>query len=90
MCVLVCVYMEREVRALSKSSSHMCLSTLVGVLWRSHLTSALGAVIHGPLVSVLANDAIVDTDTTVNSNVGFNKLVFIRLRKRETRKINLQ
>lgn len=54
-----------------------------------HLTSALGAVVHGPLVSVLADDAVVDTDATVDANAGFNQLVFIRLWKRETGKMDL-
>lgn len=46
----------------------------------SHLTSALGAVVNGPLVFVLVHDAVVDADATVNAKTGLNQLVLIRLR----------
>lgn len=45
----------------------------------SHLTSALGAVIHGPLISVLVHNAIVDADAAVNTNVVLNQLSLICL-----------
>lgn len=47
--------------------------------WRSDLTSALGAVIDGPLISVLVNDPVVDADAGVNADAVFNQLVLIRL-----------
>lgn len=47
--------------------------------WRSHLTSALGAVVDGPLVSVLVHDAVVEADAAVNADAGLNQLVLIRL-----------
>lgn len=46
---------------------------------RSHLTSALGAVVHSPLISVLVHDTVVDADTTMNTDVVHNQLVLIRL-----------
>lgn len=42
---------------------------------RSHLTSALGAVIDGPLVFVLVYDAVVEAD----ADAVLNQLVLIRL-----------
>lgn len=45
----------------------------------THLTSALCAVVHGPLISVLVNDPVVDTDTAVNVDAAFDQLVLIRL-----------
>lgn len=54
---------------------------------RSHLTSALGAVIHGPLVSVLVHNAIVDADPTVNADTVLYQLVLIRLGGRCKRNI---
>lgn len=51
----------------------------------SHLTSALGAVVNGPLVFVLVHDAVVDADTAVNAKTGLNQLVLIRLRGRGRR-----
>ena len=47
--------------------------------WRSHLTSALGAVVDGPLVSVLVHDAVVDADAAVNADAVLNQLVLVRL-----------
>lgn len=54
---------------------------------RAHLTSALCAVVDGPLVSVLAHNAIVDADAAVYTDAVFNQLVLICLeleRKRST------
>lgn len=51
----------------------------MGAHWRSHLTSALGAVIDGPLISVLVHNAVVDADAAVNANAVLNQLVLIRL-----------
>lgn len=47
--------------------------------WRSHLTSALGAVVHRPLMLVLVHDAIVDADTTMDAKAGLNQRVLISL-----------
>lgn len=52
---------------------------LMGARSRSHLTSALGAVINGPLISVLVHNAVVDADAAVNANAVLNQLVLIRL-----------
>lgn len=46
---------------------------------RSHLTSALGAVIDGPLGSVLVHNAVVDADATVNANAVLDQFVLVRL-----------
>lgn len=46
-----------------------------------HPTSALGAVVHRPLVSVLVHDAIVDANAAVDTNSVFTGLVLIHLWK---------
>lgn len=46
---------------------------------RPHLTRALGAVVHGPLVSVLAHNAVVDADAAVDPDAGLDQLVLVRL-----------
>lgn len=45
----------------------------------SHLTSALGAVVHRPLVSVLVHDAVMDADAVVDANAILYQLVLICL-----------
>lgn len=56
-----------------------CLPTRALKYLSSHLTSALGAVIHRPLISVSVHDAIVDADATVNAKTVLKELVLIRL-----------
>lgn len=45
----------------------------------AHLTRALGAVVHSPLVSVFANNAVMDTNTSVDADPGFDQLVLVCL-----------
>lgn len=45
----------------------------------SHLTSALGTVIHRPLMLVLVHDAIVDADATMDAKAVLNQRVLISL-----------
>lgn len=59
---------------------------------RSHLTSALSAVIHCPLILVLVHDAIVDADATMDAKAGLNQRVLISLGrkvKKTQKKIDL-
>lgn len=46
---------------------------------RSHLTSALGAAIHRPLILVPVHDAIVDADATMDAKAGLNQRILISL-----------
>lgn len=48
-------------------------------MMKTHLTCALSAVVHGPLISVLAHNAIVDADAAVDVDAAFNQLVLIGL-----------
>lgn len=48
-----------------------------------HLTSALGAVVHGPLVPVLVHDAVVDADAAVDADAVLNQLVLVGLGERK-------
>lgn len=54
---------------------------------RPHLTRALGAVVNGPLVFVLAHDPVVDADAAVDADAVFNQLVLIRLGLERNRKL---
>ena len=49
----------------------------------AHLTSALRAVIDGPLILVLVDDAIVQTDANVDADTVHQQLVLIRLEDRQ-------
>ena len=49
----------------------------------AHLTSALRAVIDGPFILVLVDDAIVQTDATVDADAVHQQLVLIRLEDRK-------
>lgn len=46
-----------------------------------HPTSALGAVVHRPLVSVLVHDAVVDANAAVDADAVFARLVLVDLGK---------
>lgn len=46
---------------------------------RTHLARALGAVVHGPLVAVLAHDAVVDAHAVVDADAVPDQLVLVRL-----------
>lgn len=45
----------------------------------SYLTSALGAVVHRPLVSVLVHDAVMDADAVVDADAILYQLVLVCL-----------
>lgn len=83
MCVPQCgftLWVRACVRASKNKPDHKVHpDTRVLKYLRSHLTSALGAVIHRPLISVLVHNAIVDADATVNTNAVLYQLVLIRL-----------
>lgn len=72
---------EHRVRPLTRVFKYLIhnILKLMGAHGRSHLTSALGAVIDGPLILVLVHNAVVDADTAVNTNAVLNQLVLIRL-----------
>lgn len=51
----------------------------------AHPASALGAVVHGPLVVVLVDNAIVEADATADVDAGEEVPVLVSLQGREGR-----
>lgn len=49
----------------------------------AHLARALGAVVHSPLVTVFANNAVVDADASVDADPGLDQLVLVGLEEIE-------
>lgn len=77
-CVCVSVWETSQGRTLRPNHAARVFKHLRLILG-SYLTRALGAVVHRPLVHVLVDDAVVETDAPVAVDVSPDQLVLVRL-----------